>query len=240
MKSLIIGITFLVGLSSGLQATEVVVSKSGPFLKFNSCEVRSNQTTISIGSSLGNYLKEATDHLINSSELLNLAEIALKSAGNRYYRWFNSQTDYFIRNSTGHLVPYYSRGFSNINNNSDAAFYLRQKTDQICDKVNDFKLLGSFTLDLKIGDRIFEDKLLVHRKNGSIFAEYIVPNSFTSEIRDLSYLNGKFTFTIHVKEGDQEYDAAFEGTINQRGRLEGRAFVLPDRSLLGTFTGKKD
>ncbi|MBK25278.1 MAG: hypothetical protein CME70_14885 [Halobacteriovorax sp.] len=240
MKSITIGVTLFVGLNLGLFASEVLIGKSGPFANFDRCEVTKTKTTLSIGSSHHNQLIEVTNLETNADEILKYSNAALKAAGNRYYRWFNTQTDYNVRNTSGQIVPYYSIGFSNINNDSDAALYLRQKTDQICDKVNDFKLLGSFTLDLKIGDRIFKDKLLVQRSNGSVVAEYIVPNSFASKIKNLDYKNGSYTFTIHVKEGEQEYDAAFEGTIDEQGKLKGNAFFLPDRSLLGSFIGKKD
>ncbi len=240
MKSILFSTSLLLSMINGISASEVIISKSGPFDNYDRCEVSVKSATLYAGSSHGNQLVESTAININSPAVLKLGSKALLHAETPYYRWFQTQTDYKVRSSSGHLSTYYSRGFKNINNDSSASLLLREKTDQICDDLKEFKLLGSFILDLKIGNRIFKDELIIHKKYNLIFAEYIVPNSFTSKINDLNYKNGKFTFTIHVKEGNEEYDALFEGTINNHHELKGKAYILPKRSLLGTFTGQRN
>src|SRR5690606_26565240 len=105
---------------------------------------------------------------------------------------------------------------------------------------NDFGIIGEFQLDLKIGNRVFIDYLTVERTAlGHIKGKYIVPNSFESGINNLQYNDGDFSFTIHVKEGNDDYQAIFEGVINDNGEVTGKAFILPERAPLGEFTGKK-
>ena len=100
------------------------------------------------------------------------------------------------------------------------------------------RMLGKFQIDLKIGNRVFIDYLETQRgSNGKIEGRYIVPNSFESPITKFKYSEGNFSFIIRVREGAQDYEALFEGFISDVQVLEGRAFILPHRQLLGTFNG---
>jgi hypothetical protein len=120
------------------------------------------------------------------------------------------------------------------------------RMDHICDdSVKDFRILGYFQIDLTIGDHIFEDRLRIARSNGVfggaiIEGVYSVPNSFESKIQKLNYTDGVFSFQIRVQEGEDDYMAIFEGTLDERDQIKGSAFVLPERTLLGVFTGRRE
>lgn len=244
MKSEILLMILGLGLSLELTAGSILASKEGPFEKFNLCTVEDGHSTISIGFNSGHKLIERSSLYLSTQELKDLSLPAIAGIGRQFFRWFPTQTDYNVRGADGSLVTYFSEGLKNINNDSHAALELRTQVDKICDQVTDFRILGEFQVDLKIGRKVFADKLVVKRTNGSfrnaqIEGSYLVPDSFESKIKDLKYTDGDFTFIIHVKEGTQEYDAIFEGKLNRKDELSGNAFVLPERKLLGSFTGRR-
>lgn len=246
MKSIIV--LLALGMSLEAIAAEegtILASAHGPFEKFNHCLIEDGHTTIKISNGFGNNLTERSTVFHSTEGIKTLSTPALAGIGSRFFRWFPTQTEYKTRGDENTLIPYFKEGLENLHNDSEASDELRAQTDFFCNQLAlDFRILGKFRVDLKIGDKVFADELFFKRtqnsfSNTKVEGTYSVPESFESKVKDLIYENGKFSFTIHVVEGEQEYDSLFEGTINNRNELKGKAFVLPDRSLLGEFTGAK-
>lgn len=230
--------------SQTTMAQELLAQKGGTFSKFNRCSIFENRVELQINLQNGKMIESTK--LANSQNIISkLSDAAITSAARATYRWLTMQHDYHVRGSDGNLAKFYAFGFETISNNSTEALALIEYIDQVCDQhAEDFKLLGEFQVDLKIGDRVFADQLIVERDSPTdsmarVRGKYIVPNSFESKIKEVNYRDGVFSFQIEVKEGSDEYDALFEGEISSNGELSGAAFVLPARSILGTFTGKR-
>jgi len=104
--------------------------------------------------------------------------------------------------------------------------------------------LGEFNVELKIGDRVFIDQLRLKRSFSnlnypSVTGTYVVPGSFESNVTNLIYDTGIFSFVINVNEGNESYDAIFEGRFTDENIFKGKAFTLPERNLLGQFQGTR-
>lgn len=236
--------TIMISITLNTSAGDLLAVKEGPFENYNRCSLSHGIGTIEIGHGFNFNITE-TSRVNNSlRDLEILATPAVAAASKESYRWFPTQTDYAVKNNNGRLVNFYSVGFKNIYNESNAAQELISLIDQTCNReLADFRILGEFQVDLRIGNKVFADKLIVKRTSSTygpiIDGLYIVPNSFESKIENLNYNNGKFSFTIHVLEGDDDYHAIFEGSLSQNDILKGQAFILPNRIPLGSFTGKR-
>ncbi len=244
MKLKIILTTFSMCLAFNATAGDILAIKEGPFKKYDKCTLTNSTGTIEAGNSYNYKLLETSKYYDYFYDFEGLIKPVIAGAQTRSHRWSPTQTDYYIKNSSGSLINFYAVGFTNINNNTPEANTLITKMDNICDEqLTDFNILGEFQIDLKIGNEIFEDKLLIKRTKEffgiNINGTYIVPNSFESKIQKLNYENGSFSFIIRVQEGEEDYKAIFEGFLHANGELEGKAFILPDRKELGSFTGKR-
>jgi hypothetical protein len=241
MKKFVVSFSLL--LCSVTSAEVALVKKMGASAKYENCSVYEKYGVIELYSGSKSKFTQRSEILTPID--LNMSEdIAIEGAGRPFYRWSNMSMNYFVRSSSGDLKRYYAHGFENIVNNTPEAKYLIDITDKYCDKViRDFDFLGNFNLNLKIGDRLFVDELIVDRKfaghfQTSVQGKYIVPGSFESKLSKINYDGKSFSFVIHVVEGEDDYKAIFEGEIINN-KLNGKAFVLPDRNLLGEFTGER-
>lgn len=245
MKSKISLIGIGMGLMFNASAGEILASKEGPFESYNRCSLSHAKGTLEIRNGLRTKIIETTKIFVSLKDLEELAIPAIAGVAREFYRWFPTQTDYSVRGADSSLVNFYAVGFRNINNESNAAQELISRIDHICnEELTDFRILGDFRVDIKIGSKVFEDKLTIKRivetfMEPKIEGVYLVPDSFESKIQNLNYKDGEFSFTIRVQEGDDDYKATFEGKLDFDNKLEGKAFILPDRKLLGTFTGKR-
>ena len=243
LKISIIGLT--IGLIFNTAAEDILASKEGPFNNYNYCSLTHDRGTLEIRNGSRSKIVETSMINVTLKDFEELAAPAIAGKGREFNRWYPTTTNYSVRGANEVLEKFYSHGFFNIINDSSAAQELMLKIDDVCStQLNDFRIIGKFQVDLKIGNRVFEDKLIIKRTNETfmgavIEGTYEVPNSFESKVKDLNYKDGIFTFTIRVREGDDDYKTSFEGTLNQDGHLEGKALILPARTLLGTFTGKR-
>lgn len=224
---------------------QTIAMKSGGFKSYEKCSIESQIGHIEIGNDYTNHLIERSSHYSSTEEFKNLSTAALYEVSRPFYRWSGTQVDYYVLNSSQELSPFYSNGFRNIINSSKESIELKKRIDQICDnELFDFKILGEFNVELKIGNRVFIDQLSLKRSFSnldypSVNGVYIVPGSFESRITKLVYDTGIFTFVINVNEGNESYDAIFEGRFTDVNRFEGEAFTLPERNLLGQFQGTR-
>lgn len=158
----------------------------------------------------------------------------LEGAQAPFYRWNNLQRNFYVIDHQNQMKVFYAKGYKNILNKSQEAEKLTQKINNMCDETkSNFTLLGKFQIDLIIGTKIFNDILIVNENAG----QYIVPNSFESKIKSLKFENGLFHFIIRVQEGEDDYEAYFEGEIDSSKSIKGKAYILPNKDLLGEFTG---
>lgn len=237
MKSALFGLFLL----NTVMANDIIASKHDNSIYYSSCLIE--PTVVTRVKNIGRNRKaiQATTHGQNLNDLISSSSSLLSSISGGHYRWSPIQTDYYIANVHNELTLFYAVGFNNINNESELLTKSLNTIDQLCDAVAlDFSIIGEFQLDLKIGNRIFVDYLNIERTPlGHLKGKYVVPNSFESAIDNLQYENGSFSFTIHVKEGTDDYHAVFEGLIDENDRVIGKAFILPERKPLGEFTGKR-
>lgn len=226
-------------------AAQPIARKSGGFKNYDQCSIEAQVGYIEIGNGYTNHLKERSAHYSSTEEFLTLSMTALLEASRPFYRWSGTQVDYLVLNSSQELSPFYSNGFRNITNSSEESSELKKRIDQICDnELIDFKILGEFNVELKIGDRVFIDQLRLKRSFSnlnypSVTGTYIVPGSFESNVTNLIYDTGIFSFVINVNEGNESYDAIFEGRFTDENIFKGKAFTLPERNLLGQFQGTR-
>ena len=244
MKLSLLTTIFTMSFTYQAHGLNILASKEGSFDKFDRCAlsidvVNLNKTVGTLEIKNGSKISLKETSIINRSpeKLERFALPALEGAQGQYYRWFPTQNDYKVRNKDNKLENFYSSGFINIDNNSVAAQDLILEMDSICDEqINDFRMLGKFQLNLEIGSRVFNDQLIIEREEGNfsgpiVKGRYIVPNSFESQIKTLTYEDGQFSFIIRVQEGNQDYQAIFEGSLNREGQLEGKSYILPERKL---------
>lgn len=231
-------------ITNSAMTQEIFASKDGPFERFTDCKVSKDKGTIEILDHQGNLLSESTNLRVPLSRFYALAPAAIKGIESNFLRWSPTQTNYNIIDSDGALVPFYSFGVRNRVNKSEAAKELMSTIDRICDQsLQDFKVIGNFQIELKIGNNFFLDQLEVKRSVDSFFTpyvegRYIVPNSFESKIKSLNYLNGTFSFTTTVTEGEP-YEVLFTGVIAGDKITNGKAYILPNHNLLGEFIGRR-
>ena len=244
MKIKLLTAIFTLSISGQSLGQEILAKKEGLFNKFNSCSIGQTNGTIKLSGTRGFELEESSEHNEAFYHYDKLVIPTLSAIGPVTYRWYPSQVDYSIKGSDELLTKFFAYGFRNIRNESTEAKKLRQSIDRICDELlNDFQIIGKFQINLKIADTIFEDELIITRTSNETFTSvkglYKVPNSFEAKVKQLKYSTGKFTFLIEVKEGQDEYDAFFEGEFLPSGKMQGRAYILPDQRLLGIFSGKR-
>ncbi len=237
MKALL----FTFALIHSAMANDLIATKEADSNLYSTCTISSHE--ISRVQSLGDdrYATETTPHHYDLQSLKDHSADLIAGISRRFYTWNSTQVRYHVANSANELVEYYASGFENIRNTSPYLTGSLETINDMCENfARDFRFLGKFQIDLKVGDRVLIDYLEVERSSfGNFIGKYVVPNSFESAISDLHYQNGDFRFTIHVQEGDQEYDALFEGHISETFLITGEAFILPARQSLGTFTGRR-
>lgn len=244
MRTKFILISLITFLTFNTTAADTLAIKKGPFKKYHKCTLLKSSGTIEISNGLTYKLIETSDYHQSLYDLENLVMPAISGIQTRTHRWYPTQTDYLIRNSRGSLINFYAKGFTNISNESIEAEVLINRIDKICNnQLSDFNILGHFEIDFKVGTKVFKDKLIIRRieefNGANISGSYIVPNSFESKVQNLNYKNGDFSFIIHVQENEDDYKAVFEGFLHSNGKIEGKAFILPNRKELGIFTGRK-
>lgn len=235
---------FVMGLAFNALSNDILAEKEGSFEKYDKCSLSKSIGTLEAGHSSRAKLIQTSKYYDDFYDLDGLVRPVLAGVGRNFRRWSPTQTYYRIKDTLNNLSVFYAVGFLNVPNQAIESVELISKIDHICDQqLNDFNILGEFNIDLKIGNKVFADKLVVKRTKDfwrlNIDGTYIVPNSFESKLEKLNYEDGKFSFTIHVLEGEDDYKAIFEGFLHASGELEGKAYVLPERNLLGTFTGNK-
>ena len=217
-----------------------VASKQGGHERYDICHIADNYGSLTITDRAGHLVEKTA---INTDELniRVLAPNALAAAKPPVYRFLNQQTDYKVINSNSQLEAFFAVGAITIENPSSEATTLVATIDQLCDNVlQSIRILGEFQIDLKIGDRVFADQLIIKRlDSGNIRARYIVPNSFESKVYKIAYDGEKLSFVIRVQERGEDYEAIFEARIDEKGILTGDAYILPERQHLGSFTSKR-
>lgn len=237
-KMTIAGLGLLI--TSTINAGPIIASATGPFQNYTGCEITKNSVIYKMEK-----LVETKYTRTDSESLMRLAPKAIAGIQNTYYRWFISQTDYNITNEAGDLLAFYSFGVKNTDNNSSEAKELIENIDTICtNSFSDFKILGEFVINLKIGNQILIDELIIEKNVGSfgipsVSGKYIVPNSFTSKISNLQYTNGQFSFDIRVQEGDEDYYLTFIGSFEGDNKISGNAKMLSNGEHFGSFTGER-
>lgn len=207
---------------------------------YETCHIAENYGVLSISDPAGELVEKTT---IDTRELdiRSLAVNALAGARPVNHRFMDQQIDYKVVNSNLDLEIFYSIGFRTIGNSTPEAAKLVTTIDHLCDNVlQSIRVLGEFQLDLKIGDRVFADQLIIKRlDSGNIHARYIVPNSFESKVYKMAYDGEKLSFVIRVQERGDDYEAIFEARIDENDILTGDAYILPERQHLGSFIGKR-
>lgn len=226
-------------------AENILAQKKGSVKRYAQCSLSESHGTIQINDSLNRYhLSETSRYQHDFYDVERIVTPAIKGIEGMYYRWNAIQTDYLIKDDNDSLIKFYSFGLTNIINKTPQARTLIEDIDRICDfHLRDFSIIGEFQIDLQIGNRVFKDSLIIQRDEGffgvHVKGIYSVPNSFNSKIKSLNYKDGRFSFTIRVQEGEDDYEAKFEGILNSSSELKGRAFILPSNEELGSFTGKR-
>jgi hypothetical protein len=244
MKFKILYMIIVTGSLLNISANNIIASKTGSLTKYSKCMIKDGKGIIEISDFQTNTISESTTLYNTFYNIKKLAPGAISNIEPQRYVWSVTQTDYFVSNEFDQLVNFYSYGFTNIANNSYESDIIVEQIDKVCSSLNDFKIIGKFQLSLKIGEKVFIDELIIERKTHYNEAPYLtgtysVPNSFIADIKDLTYNNNQFSFTIRVQEGDADYEAFFEGTFSDRNIFKGNSFVLPQNSLLGVFEGKR-
>lgn len=226
-------------------STSILAKKSGPFDGHDKCLITKEGYQMSLGEEhASNQFISRREKKVDSLLFKKLGKEAIKHKQSPYYQWALFQANYLVTNGSN-LVVFKSEGNININNSSKEARELISQMDLICKKgEQDFRLEGLSKISLKIGERIFEDFLNIEIKTDTslypvIVGKYIVPDSFKADIKKLRYLNGKFSFEIRVIEGEDDYFALFEGHIQEDLTINGKAFILPGKEILGTFEGQR-
>lgn len=222
----------------------VLAEKKGPFEKYDKCTLSEYSGSLELKLNRHYHLIQTTKYENPFEDLTHSFSLAIDSAKPPRRRWFPTQINYYLRGESGKLSRFYAFGYENIENEAHEAKVLINQIDAICDfQLEDFSILGRFKLDLKIGDKNFEDVLIIKRNHTEFGAQisgtYIVPNSFEAKIKDLKFIDGKFSFKIRVREGSDDYEAIFEGFLNSEDELSGSGYILPSRKLLGHFTGNR-
>jgi hypothetical protein len=227
------------------EANTHLASKRSLSNEYDYCHITKNTVTREISHNQSGKLVETT--ILNSS-LNNLrkdSQTAIDNIQRDFQSKFSANEIYRVQNSTGNLDIFFSRGINEVQNSSNESKNLIKLIDSICEKkALDFKIIGDFNIYLKIGNTKFIDSLSIFRKSNpymkpGISGKYTVPNSFSSNLSTLDYRNGKFSFVIRVIEGSQDYFSVFEGSMIDKDNLSGKAYTLPDRKLLGHFTGRR-
>ena len=226
-------------------ARTLVASKTGDFDKFRTCTLYNDAGVISYSEGIDVNLEQTTQIPRPFIQFpSDFSKIALDAASSPRFRWAIGQTDYNLSLDGKTSKTFYAEGFRFVSNHSQEALMLRQEIDHLCeDRLDDYKIIGDFFIYLKIGEKLFEDELIIKRVNENfgtrVRGDYIVPNSFTSNISKLRLKDNQFSFVIRVKERNDDYEAIFEGKVNSQGELEGSSYILPERKLLGHFTSKR-
>lgn len=207
---------------------------------YETCHIADDYGVLLISDRAG-HLIEKTAIDTREFNIRNLATKALAEAKPPSIRFTDQQIDYSVINGDLGLEVFYAIGLTTIGNSSPEAAKLVTTIDQLCDNVlQSIRVLGEFQLDLKIGDRVFADQLIIKRlDSGNIHARYIVPNSFESRVYKINYNGENLSFVIRVQERGDDYEAIFEARIDENGILTGDAYILPERQHLGSFIGKR-
>lgn len=221
-----------------------IAAKQGSLERYDACHIGENYGILEISDNDGHFIEKT---VIDTREfnIHSLAPNALAGKEPPFYRWSHEQIDYKVLNSNFELEDFHVIGFRNIRNSTSEAAKLITTIDHLCDNVlQGIRVLGEFQIDLKIGDRVFADQLIIKYLNiGGIYARYIVPNSFESRVYKIDYDGEKLSFVIHVKEGSDDYEAIFEANFeanfDTNDTLSGDAYILPTRQHLGSFTGRR-
>ena len=215
-----------------------IAKREGVSGTYSSCSLTKNSRTLSISEDI----RETVSLEVPYKEISSLSDDAINNRGIMLYRWSSIQENYFVNGER-----FYAYGLESIINESTSSKELISIIDEACERdIDDFRIIGHFTFSLKIGRKIFQDKVEISLRKGYanrysiVRGNYTVPNSFTAKIFDLNYESGSFSFKIHVLEGDDDYIALFEGSFLSKNKLRGKAFILPSRKELGSFYGERD
>jgi hypothetical protein len=102
---------------------------------------------------------------------------------------------------------------------------------------------GIYEVEMRIGDKVYQDVLILGPEGSEIVGTFTVPGAFTAPLKGVMYMPGwassHLSFTIEADEGKGRFEVRFRGAIypDKPNELAGEA-KLADGSLLGTFTAR--
>lgn len=135
--------------------------------------------------------------------------------------------------------------FCTINYSCNAKNNLQNNEQEIKYEIksqSDFEkyLLGDWTLNTYIEDKIFKDKLSITKSN-VLSGTLSVPNVFTSKLENIKINQNKLYFEILVNEGQKPYRVKYESYIHQKGNsFVGFASMYETNELIGGFVAIKN
>ena len=113
-------------------------------------------------------------------------------------------------------------------------FSFNSHADLSCGKK---KKLFHISMPIFIGDKIFNDEVVVCKKGSELSGQLNVPKRFTANLENIQYSGNNLSFSITANEGRGKFQVFYSGELKESNKYFMGMARLKDNKLLGPFVG---